>query len=110
MQATLEAETKGKQEALRIKKKLESDINELEIALDHANKAYADAQKTIKRQQEQIRELQLQVEEEQRIRDDLRDQLFNAGMKYLITKQLITKFKSETISMQSTLNIRIYLI
>jgi hypothetical protein len=36
---------KGKQEALRIKKKLESDINELEIALDHANKAYADAQK-----------------------------------------------------------------
>lgn len=27
MQATLEAESKGKQEALRIKKKLESDIN-----------------------------------------------------------------------------------
>jgi len=78
MQATLEAETKGKQEALRIKKKLESDINELEIALDHANKAYADAQKTIKKHQEQIRELQLQVEEEQRLRDDLRDQLLNS--------------------------------
>jgi predicted patatin/cPLA2 family phospholipase len=78
MQATLEAETKGKQEALRIKKKLESDINELEIALDHANKAYADAQKTIKKHQEQIRELQIQVEEEQRARDDLRDQLLNS--------------------------------
>lgn len=37
-------------------------IKELEIALDHANKAYADAQKTIKKHQEQIRELQLQVQ------------------------------------------------
>merc|ERR1712150_141183 len=34
MQASLEAETRAKAEALRIKKKLESDINELEIALD----------------------------------------------------------------------------
>jgi myosin heavy chain 6/7 len=78
MQATLEAESKGKAEALRIKKKLESDINELEIALDHANKAYADAQKTIKRHQDQIRELQLQVEDEQRQRDDLREQYLNS--------------------------------
>merc|ERR1712209_248550 len=38
MQASLEAESRAKAEALRIKKKLESDINELEIALDHANK------------------------------------------------------------------------
>uniref|UniRef100_A0A914HJT9 Myosin-3 n=1 Tax=Globodera rostochiensis TaxID=31243 RepID=A0A914HJT9_GLORO len=78
MQATLEAESRGKQEALRIKKKLESDINELEIALDHANKAYADAQKTIKKHQEQIRELQLQVEDEQRQRDELREQFLNS--------------------------------
>merc|ERR550534_1173882 len=49
MQASLEAEAKGKAEALRMKKKLESDINELEIALDHANKANAEAQKSIKR-------------------------------------------------------------
>merc|ERR1739838_504461 len=42
--------------ALRIKKKLESDINELEIALDHANKANAEGQKAIKRYQGQLRE------------------------------------------------------
>ena len=41
MQASLEAECRAKAEALRIKKKLESDINELEIALDHANKVCA---------------------------------------------------------------------
>merc|ERR550532_2756035 len=39
MQASLESEQRAKAEALRIKKKLEGDINELEIALDHANKA-----------------------------------------------------------------------
>lgn len=44
----------------------------MEIALDHANKAYADAQKTIKKHQDLIRELQLQVEDEQRQRDEIR--------------------------------------
>ena len=46
MQASLEAESRAKAEALRIKKKLESDINELEIALDHANKANSEAIRT----------------------------------------------------------------
>ncbi len=40
LNASLEAEQKAKGEALRIKKKLEGDINELEIALDHANKVW----------------------------------------------------------------------
>merc|ERR1712135_242045 len=39
VQASLESEQKAKAEALRIKKKLEGEINELEIALDHSNKA-----------------------------------------------------------------------
>ena len=54
--ASLEAEQRAKTEALRIKKKLESDINELEIALDHANKANAEGQKAIKRYQGQLRD------------------------------------------------------
>ena len=78
MQTTLEAEAKGRAEALRLKKKLESDINELEIALDHANKANADAQKNIKLYQEQVKELQLQIEEEQRERDLLREAFENS--------------------------------
>ena len=51
MQASLEAEQRAKAESLRIKKKLEGEINELEIALDHANKANSEAQKSIKRYQ-----------------------------------------------------------
>merc|ERR1711920_1087131 len=61
--ASLEAETRAKAEALRIKKKLESDINELEIALDHANRANAEANKSIKRFQGQLRDVESQYEE-----------------------------------------------
>ncbi|XP_020707710.1 myosin heavy chain, muscle isoform X3 [Athalia rosae] len=75
MQASLEAEAKGKAEALRMKKKLEADINELEIALDHANKANAEAQKNIKRYQQQLKDVQTALEEEQRARDDARELL-----------------------------------
>merc|ERR1711890_48183 len=68
MQASLEAEQRGKAEALRIKKKLEGDINELEIALDHANKANAEALKSIKRYQAQLRDAECAYEEQARVR------------------------------------------
>ena len=51
MQASLEAESRGKAEAMRMKKKLEQDINELEVALDAANRGRAEAEKNIKRYQ-----------------------------------------------------------
>ena len=47
MQASLEAEQHAKAEAVRMKKKIEGDINELEIALDHSNKANSEAQKVV---------------------------------------------------------------
>ena len=71
MQASLDAETRAKTEALRIKKKLESDINELEIALDHANKANAEAHKSIKRYQGQLRDTETAYEEEARQRQEI---------------------------------------
>merc|ERR1712013_187868 len=71
MQASLESEQRAKADALRIKKKLEGDINELEIALDHANKANSEAQKAIKRYQGQHREAECAYEEEQRQRQEV---------------------------------------
>merc|ERR1719431_1326372 len=71
MQASLESEQRAKSEALRIKKKLEGDINELEIALDHANKANSEAQKAIKRYQGQHREAESGYVEEQRQRQQV---------------------------------------
>merc|ERR1719242_2001382 len=71
MQASLEAEARAKTEALRIKKKIESDINELEIALDHANKANSEGHKSVKRYQTQLREVEGLFEEETRQRREL---------------------------------------
>merc|ERR1711887_9017 len=74
LQSSLEAEAKGKAEALRMKKKLESDINELEIALDHSNKANSDLQKHIKKLQNDVKDMAARVEEEQRLASEYREQ------------------------------------
>ena len=71
MQASLETEQHSKAEALRIKKKLEGDINEYEIALDHATKANNEALKSIKRYQGQHREAECLYEEASRVRQEM---------------------------------------
>merc|ERR1719400_2928836 len=71
LQASLETESKAKAEALRIKKKLENDINELEIALDHANKANAEAHKSVKGYQNQLREVEGYFTDEKRQRQEI---------------------------------------
>ena len=69
--ASLEAEQRAKSEALRIKKKLESDINELEIALDHANKANSEGSKSVKRYQVNLRDNIQSFEDESRARQEV---------------------------------------
>merc|ERR1712002_1344246 len=68
MSASLEAEQKAKGEALRIKKQLEGEINDLEIGLDHANKANSEGLKSIKRYQAQLKETIQLYEDEARSR------------------------------------------
>merc|ERR1712072_820629 len=75
MQSALEAESKGKAEALRMKKKLESDVGELEISLDHANAANVETQKVVKTYHQKIRDLQCKLEDESRAKEVCRDQL-----------------------------------
>merc|ERR1712102_13146 len=74
-------ETKGKAEAIRMKKKLESDVCELETSLEHANAANAETQKTIKRYHQSIRESQAKFEDEQRAKDVARDALIASERK-----------------------------
>merc|ERR1719244_2175490 len=82
MQSTLETETRTKQEAIRQKKKLEADMNELGIALEHANAANDEAQQTIKQHQRSIKDYQNVLEQEQLQRDKAREQLIQAERKY----------------------------
>merc|ERR1719186_38988 len=46
MQLVLETESKAKSETVRMKKKLELDVSELEVSLEHANDANAETQRT----------------------------------------------------------------
>merc|ERR1711878_120006 len=71
LQASLDTEQRAKAEGLRIKKKLEGEINEFEIALDHANKANNEALKSIKRYQGQYREAESAYEEACRMRQEM---------------------------------------
>ena len=65
----------------RIKKKIEADINELEMALDHANKANAEAAKQIKRHAATLLDVDTACEEENRARLDIEDQVGMADRK-----------------------------
>merc|ERR1712123_308650 len=78
MQMALEAETKGKVEALRMKKKLEADVLDLGTALEHANAANAESQKNIKMIQNRLREVQARFEEESRAKANAQDNLIAA--------------------------------
>lgn len=62
----VEAETRLKTEVLRIKKKLQIHITELEMSLDVANKTNIDLQKIVKKQSLQLTELQAHYDEVQR--------------------------------------------
>merc|ERR1712121_29415 len=75
MSASLEAEQKAKGEALRVKKALEGEINELEIGLDHANKANSEGLKSIKRYQAQLKETIQLYEDEARSRSQIMEQV-----------------------------------
>nr|XP_020476914.1 myosin-16-like [Monopterus albus] len=73
LQASLEAEAKGRAEALRMKKKMEGDLNEMEIQLEHANRNNTELVKTLRKLQQQIKDLQVQMDEDGRLHDELRE-------------------------------------
>merc|ERR1712051_638665 len=75
MGASLEAEQRAKADALRIKKKLEGEINELEIGLDHANKANNEGLKAIKRYQGQLKETIQAFEDQARLKQQITEQV-----------------------------------
>lgn len=55
MQATLDAEAKSRNEAIRVKKKMEGDLNEMEVQLNHANRLATESQKMVRNLQTQVK-------------------------------------------------------
>ena len=55
MQSALDAEVRCRNDALRVKKKMEGDLNEMEVQLSHANRQAAEAQKQLRNVQGQLK-------------------------------------------------------
>ena len=81
MQAALEDETKAKVEALRMKKKLDTDVIDLGVALEHANAANAESQRNIQMILNNIRGVQQKFEDESRAKSAALDNLISADRK-----------------------------
>merc|ERR1712203_781392 len=94
MQAAFEQEGKGKAEGLRMKKKLEGDVGELEIALEHSNANNLETQKAIKKYQIQIRDAAAKLEEEQRAKEHARDALVAAERKSNATQNALEEART----------------
>ncbi|XP_061095231.1 myosin-7-like [Conger conger] len=75
MQSSLESETRSRNEALRLKKKMEGDLNEMEIQLSQANRQAAEAQKQLKGLHSHLKDAQLHLDESLRANDDLKENI-----------------------------------
>ncbi|XP_056406583.1 myosin-4-like [Hyla sarda] len=75
LNVTLESEIRSRNDALRAKKKMEGDLNEMEIQLGHTNRVVAESQKQLKDLQAQLKEAQIQLDDLACANDDLREHL-----------------------------------
>ncbi|KAG2460526.1 MYSS protein, partial [Polypterus senegalus] len=75
MQSALDAEIRSRNDALRIKKKMEGDLNEMEIQLSHANRIAAEAQKQLRNVQGQLKDATLHLDDALRAQEELKEQV-----------------------------------
>uniref|UniRef100_A0A4W5N902 Myosin heavy chain 6 n=1 Tax=Hucho hucho TaxID=62062 RepID=A0A4W5N902_9TELE len=75
LQSSLESETRSRNEALRLKKKMEGDLNEMEIQLSQANRQASEAQKQLKGLHSHLKDSQLQLDDALRSNDDLKENI-----------------------------------
>ncbi|KAJ8793744.1 hypothetical protein J1605_003555 [Eschrichtius robustus] len=75
MQSMLDAEIRSRNDAIRLKKKMEGDLNEMEIQLNHANRTAAEALKNYRNTQAILKDTQLHLDDALRGQEDLKEQL-----------------------------------
>ncbi|XP_037666750.1 myosin-2 isoform X1 [Choloepus didactylus] len=75
MQSTLDAEIRSRNDAIRLKKKMEGDLNEMEIQLNHANRMAAEALRNYRNTQSILKDTQLHLDDALRGQEDLKEQL-----------------------------------
>ncbi|XP_041854288.1 myosin heavy chain, skeletal muscle, adult-like isoform X1 [Melanotaenia boesemani] len=75
LQSTLDAETRSRNDTMRMKKKMEGDLNEMEIQLGHANRQAAEVTKQLRNLQTQLKETQIHLNEALHCKEDLKEEI-----------------------------------
>ncbi|XP_063312162.1 myosin-1B-like [Pelobates fuscus] len=75
LNSTLESEIRSRNDALRAKKKMEGDINEMEIQMSHATRQLVETQKQLKNVQAQLKDEQLLLDDLARDNVELKENL-----------------------------------
>ncbi|XP_062387004.1 myosin heavy chain, fast skeletal muscle-like [Sardina pilchardus] len=75
LQSTLDSEIRSRNDALRVKKKMEGDLNEMEVQLSHANRQALEAQKQLRYVQGQLKDIQIHMDDSVRAQEDMKEQV-----------------------------------
>ncbi|XP_068508453.1 myosin, heavy chain 7B, cardiac muscle, beta a isoform X2 [Syngnathus scovelli] len=75
IQATLDAEARARSEAVRLRKKMEGDLNEMEVQLNHANRQAAESQKLLRTVQVQFKDVQIELDDTVHKNEELKEQV-----------------------------------
>uniref|UniRef100_A0A8C4SGT1 Myosin-7 n=1 Tax=Erpetoichthys calabaricus TaxID=27687 RepID=A0A8C4SGT1_ERPCA len=75
LQTSLESETRSRNEALRLKKKMEGDLNEMEVQLSQTNRLAAETQKQLKIVHAHLKDAQIHLDDSLRVNDDLKENI-----------------------------------
>ncbi|NXU58673.1 MYSS protein, partial [Turnix velox] len=94
MQSTLDAEIRSRNEALRLKKKMEGDLNEMEIQLSHANRQAAEAQKNLRNTQGVLKDTQIHLDDALRTQEDLKEQVAMAERRSNLLQAEVEELRS----------------
>uniref|UniRef100_A0A8C7TBL2 Myosin motor domain-containing protein n=1 Tax=Oncorhynchus mykiss TaxID=8022 RepID=A0A8C7TBL2_ONCMY len=74
MQNTLDSEVRSRSDALRVKKKMDGDLNEMEMQLSHANRQATEATKQLRNVQGQLKDAQILLDDAVRESEDMKEQ------------------------------------
>lgn len=75
MQISLETELRCRGEAVRLRKKMEVDLNEMELQLSQANRQAAESQRLIRHLQTQVKEQQVELDDKLHLINQLKEQV-----------------------------------
>ncbi|KAM9596883.1 myosin-1 isoform 2-T2 [Trichechus inunguis] len=94
MQTTLDAEIRSRNDAIRLKKKMEGDLNEMEIQLNHANRMAAEALKNYRNTQSILKDSQIHLDDALRGQEDLKEQLAMVERRYSLLQAEIEELRA----------------